>query len=131
MWSWHNDQNWEINTNTIQLTKQQTSSGFHQMWICPQMSFSLFQDIIQILFCVYLSCLFPWSLSFLTLGSWRLLVSYFVKCPSVWVCHDFSWLDWGYAVWKEYHRSDTVYFLMPHIWRYMIHLSYYCCSSLS
>ena len=41
MWSWHNDQNWEINTNTIQLTKQQTSSGFHQTWVCPQMSFSV------------------------------------------------------------------------------------------
>lgn len=47
MWSWHNDQNWEINTSTIQLTKHQTLFGSHQMLVCPQMSFSLCQDIIQ------------------------------------------------------------------------------------
>lgn len=47
MWSWHDDKNWEINTSTIQLTKRQTSFGFHQTLICPQISFSLCQDIIQ------------------------------------------------------------------------------------
>lgn len=97
----------------IQLTKWQISLGFHRFaQSCPfsvpgynsgyYIAFTCLDSFLS------LCLLWPWDL-------WRLLESYFVKCPSIWVCHDFSCLEQDHTSWDEYHRSD-VRFSVPDAW---------------
>lgn len=76
----------------------------------------------RILWWIYLSYLLQ-SLSLVTLGFLKTTGQYFVKCPSIWVYHDFSWLAQGYAFREECYESDVVY-LVHDIWEYIMSVSY-------
>lgn len=61
---------------------------------------------------------------------WRLLFSYFVECPSVWVWLTFLY-KWSkyHTFWQKYHRTDVVSFLVHSQWVHDVDVSYYWLSS--
>lgn len=64
----------------------------------------------------------PWQL-------WRLLFSYLVKCPLIWVCLSFfSWLDWDYIFWGHISQKWGTFLVISYQGVHVINMTYPCWS---